>query len=376
MSPYLKLEELGKRIEYTFLKHIFERKDWELFLERAKTYPFRSICVPPHLIKEAKRVFPKKVVSVAGFPLGFQLLETKLKEIEDLFKESAEEVDFVINLSFVKARNKEALLRELELVRKISKDKVIKAIIETPWLRPEEIEFVISLLMATGIDYVKTSTGFWGKATTLEEIIFLKKLSQGRIKIKASGGIRDLDTALAFLDAGADLIGTSSGYEILRELETKSGEFPSPKDEVVDIYVDGCSLGNPGPGGYGIIIKDGNSEIVLSGGEPYTTNNRMELLAVIKALAYFKEPKKIRIHSDSEYVIKGATEWLPIWVKRGFKGANGKTIKNEDLWRELARWLKIHQVIFSKVLAHAGHPENERVDRIAKGEAKKWRKNS
>lgn len=146
--------------------------------------------------------------------------------------------------------------------------------------------------------------------------------------------------------------------------------------EFIDIYVDGCSLGNPGPGGYGIIIKEGNSEIILSGGEPYTTNNRMELLAVIKALAYFKEPKRIRIYSDSEYVIKGATEWLPIWVKRGFKSADGKAIKNEDLWRELVHWLKIHQVIFSKVLAHSGHPENERVDRIAKREAKKWRKNS
>ncbi|MGC8966532.1 MAG: ribonuclease HI [Caldimicrobium sp.] len=145
--------------------------------------------------------------------------------------------------------------------------------------------------------------------------------------------------------------------------------------ERIRVYVDGCSLGNPGPGGYAALIKVDGEEIVISGGAPFSTNNRMELLAVIKALSFFKEPKEIIVFSDSEYVIKGATEWLLTWKKRGFKTSSGEPVKNLDLWRELERWLSFHQVRFEKVPAHSGHSENERVDRLAKREAKKWQKN-
>ncbi|BAU24094.1 ribonuclease H [Caldimicrobium thiodismutans] len=144
----------------------------------------------------------------------------------------------------------------------------------------------------------------------------------------------------------------------------------------ISVYVDGCSLGNPGPGGYGVLIKKGGKEIVLKGGEAETTNNRMELMAVIKALSYFKNKSKIVVYGDSEYVIKGATEWLPLWKKKGFKTSEGKPVKNQDLWKELERWLNFHEVRFIKVPAHSGHPENERVDQIAKAEARKWKRNS
>lgn len=145
---------------------------------------------------------------------------------------------------------------------------------------------------------------------------------------------------------------------------------------IVELYTDGCSLGNPGPGGYACLIRNGERETILSGGEPYTTNNRMELLSVIKGLAYFTEPKKVKVYTDSEYVLRGATEWLPQWRRKGFKGSSGKPVKNQDLWLELEKWLKFHEVTFVKVPAHAGHPENERVDRLAKKEAEKWRRNS
>lgn len=142
------------------------------------------------------------------------------------------------------------------------------------------------------------------------------------------------------------------------------------------IYTDGCSLGNPGPGGYAVLIKNLGKDVLLSGSFSYTTNNKMELLAVIKALSYFKEPKKIKIYTDSEYVVKGATEWLPKWKVNGYKTSEGKPIKNRELWEELENWLKFHEVVFIKIPAHKGHPENEKVDKIAKKEAMKWKKNS
>ncbi len=151
----------------------------------------------------------------------------------------------------------------------------------------------------------------------------------------------------------------------------------SSENSEIFIFVDGCSLGNPGPGGYAVIIKkdNNNEEVILTGGEPFTTNNRMELLAVIKALSFFKEPQDLIIYSDSEYVIKGAREWLPRWKSRDFKTSEGKPVKNQDLWIELEKWLSFHRVKFEKVFAHSGHPENERADKLAKKEAEKWKKN-
>ncbi len=142
----------------------------------------------------------------------------------------------------------------------------------------------------------------------------------------------------------------------------------------VEVYVDGASLGNPGPGGYAVLIKTGEEEVVLKGGEKETTNNRMELRAVIEALSYFKEPTELVIYSDSEYVIKGVTKWRKIWEKNNFKRANKKPLKNKDLWDELFKKQDFHKVFFVKIPAHKGHPENEKVDKIAKEEAKKWKK--
>ncbi len=146
--------------------------------------------------------------------------------------------------------------------------------------------------------------------------------------------------------------------------------------ETIEIYVDGCSLGNPGPGGWAVLIKTKEGEKIITGSEPFATNNQMELKAVISSLSYFKEPKKIKIYTDSEYVIKGITQWLPKWKKRNYLTSEGKPVKNKELWETLENLVKFHQVEWEKVPAHSGHPYNERVDKIAKKSARKWKKDS
>lgn len=135
--------------------------------------------------------------------------------------------------------------------------------------------------------------------------------------------------------------------------------------EPVRIYTDGACKGNPGPGGWGALLKIGASEKELFGGEPQTTNNRMELTAVIRALETLKPPCKVAVYTDSQYVQKGISEWLHDWKRRGWRTADKKPVKNVDLWRELDRLAGMHRVAWHWVRGHAGHPENERADALA-----------
>lgn len=136
--------------------------------------------------------------------------------------------------------------------------------------------------------------------------------------------------------------------------------------DVVDIFTDGACSGNPGPGGWGVILRMGAVEKELFGGEALTTNNRMEMTAVIRALAALKRPVLARVHTDSQYVQKGISEWIVGWKKRGWKTADKQPVKNEDLWRELDRLAGLHQVEWLWVRGHAGHVENERADMLAR----------
>ncbi len=136
--------------------------------------------------------------------------------------------------------------------------------------------------------------------------------------------------------------------------------------EEVEIFTDGACSGNPGPGGWGAILRAGGHERELYGGEAETTNNRMELTAVIKALAALKRPVQARVHTDSQYVQKGISEWIHGWKRRGWKTADRQPVKNEDLWRELDRLAACHEVEWHWVKGHAGHPENERADALAR----------
>lgn len=133
----------------------------------------------------------------------------------------------------------------------------------------------------------------------------------------------------------------------------------------VEIWTDGACKGNPGWGGWGALLKHGRHEKTLHGGEPNTTNNRMELLAVIRALEALKRRCVVVVHTDSQYVQKGMTEWLPNWKRRNWRTADKKPVKNADLWQRLDELVQLHEVHWKWVRGHAGDPGNERADQLA-----------
>ncbi len=135
---------------------------------------------------------------------------------------------------------------------------------------------------------------------------------------------------------------------------------------MIEIYTDGACSGNPGPGGWGALLRIGSAETELCGGEPATTNNRMELLAVIEALQSLAQPVEARVYTDSQYVQKGISEWIHSWKRRGWKTAGKEPVKNEDLWRRLDALASGHKLEWHWVRGHNGHPENERVDALAR----------
>ena len=134
----------------------------------------------------------------------------------------------------------------------------------------------------------------------------------------------------------------------------------------IDIFTDGACAGNPGPGGWAAILRAGPQEKELSGGEADTTNNRMELTAVIRGLEALKQPSQVMVHTDSRYVMDGTTQWIRNWKKNGWKTADRKPVKNEDLWRVLDALCARHSVQWRWVRGHSGHPENERADALAR----------
>lgn len=135
--------------------------------------------------------------------------------------------------------------------------------------------------------------------------------------------------------------------------------------DIVRIYTDGGCRGNPGPGGWGVLLHYKDHEKTLYGGEVMTTNNRMELMAAIMGLESLSRPCKVHVTTDSQYVRKGITEWIVQWKKRGWKTAAKEPVKNEDLWRRLEIAVQRHEVVWHWVRGHSGHAENERVDALA-----------
>ncbi len=135
--------------------------------------------------------------------------------------------------------------------------------------------------------------------------------------------------------------------------------------KVVEIYTDGACKGNPGPGGWGALLRYNGTEKHLKGAESNTTNNRMELMAAIQALKALKRPCQVSLTTDSQYVRKGITEWIHGWKKKDWKNASKKPVKNADLWQELDALSQKHQVEWHWVKGHSGHPDNEKVDQLA-----------
>ncbi|CAO3400450.1 ribonuclease HI [Azospirillum sp. 11R-A] len=147
---------------------------------------------------------------------------------------------------------------------------------------------------------------------------------------------------------------------------TDSTTSPESGGKTVDIFTDGACSGNPGPGGWGAILRYGEVEKELYGGEPATTNNRMELMAAIMALEALKKPVTVRLFTDSEYVKNGITKWIHGWKAKGWMTADRKPVKNVDLWQRLEEAKRQHEIEFHWVRGHAGHPENERADELAR----------
>lgn len=147
----------------------------------------------------------------------------------------------------------------------------------------------------------------------------------------------------------------------------------SSGNALVQISTDGACLGNPGPGGWGVLLRTGSRERELAGGEAMSTNNRMELMAAIMALESLKRPCTVRLRTDSQYVRQGILEWLPNWVRRGWKTASGAAVKNQDLWQRLQLAAGPHSIEWQWVKGHSGDPDNERVDALARAAAERYK---
>ena len=135
--------------------------------------------------------------------------------------------------------------------------------------------------------------------------------------------------------------------------------------DIIYIYTDGACKGNPGAGGWGALLVSAGHRKEISGGEANTTNNRMEMTAVIRALESLKRPSTVEVHTDSQYVQKGISEWMAGWKRRNWRTADGKPVKNQDLWLQLDALSQLHRIEWKWVRGHAGHPENERADALA-----------
>ncbi len=139
-----------------------------------------------------------------------------------------------------------------------------------------------------------------------------------------------------------------------------------PNPQIVEIFTDGACSGNPGPGGWGALLRIGDKEREINGGESQTTNNRMEMMAAIQALEALKRASQVHLHTDSTYVRNGITKWIHAWKARNWRTADRKPVKNIDLWQRLDRAVATHQVKWFWVKGHSGHPDNDRADQLAR----------
>ncbi len=214
--------EINKYIDHTVLKATASEDDIIALCEEAREYEFFSVCVNSGYVPLAKKNLAGskvKVCAVVGFPLGAMSTEAKIFEAERAVKDGAEEIDMVMNIGELKSRNYSKVEDEIADIKKAIGDLVLKVIIETCYLTPQEITLASEIAVKAGADFVKTSTGFGTDGAKMEDINLMKKAVNGGAKIKASGGIKNLDTALSYIEAGVDRIGTSSGVSIVKELK-------------------------------------------------------------------------------------------------------------------------------------------------------------
>jgi deoxyribose-phosphate aldolase len=216
---------IASYIEHTNLSPVLTIRDIDKLVEEAKQFNFLGICVPPFWVKRAQREIGKEkiiLVTVAGFPLGYNMTETKLDEIKRAIDNGADEIDVVWNISSFKTGIPWTKI-EVAKCSKLVHDhqKIVKVIIETAYLSEKELEQACKICADAGADFVKTSTGFAPSGAKVEDIKRMKEFLPDHVGIKASGGIKTLEQTLALIEAGADRIGTSSGISIINEFNTK-----------------------------------------------------------------------------------------------------------------------------------------------------------
>lgn len=186
-------------------------------------------------------------------------------------------------------------------------------------------------------------------------------------------GFHSLEEAATWLKGLDDSLKAGLPPELARLLKRPAAsEQPAPNPEQVLIYTDGSAIRNPGPGGYGVVLKHKGRRKELSGGEPHTTNNRMELKACIEGLRALKKPSEVQLYSDSKYVVESIRKgWAKRWQTNGWKRQDKQPVENQDLWEQLLELLEKHRVTFQWTRGHAGQPENERCDQLALAAAKR-----
>ncbi len=218
---------VGKYIDHTLLKATAKPEDIVVLCDEAKTYNFYAVCVNGCYVKLAKEQLANtdvKVASVIGFPLGMMSIESKVMESVNCIKDGADEIDMVINVGQLNAKNFDYIEEEISEIKKAIGDKVLKVIIETCYLTDEEKQKVCEIALKANVDFVKTSTGFGTGGATYDDVKLMYNVVKGNAQVKASGGVRDLETALKHIELGATRLGTSSGVKIV------TGKGESSKD--------------------------------------------------------------------------------------------------------------------------------------------------
>jgi deoxyribose-phosphate aldolase len=212
--------EIAKVIEHTLLKPGANKDDIRKLCNEAAEYQFHGVCVPPYYVRLAKEYLKDehlKVITVIGFPFGYQTKGTKVEETKKVIEDGADEIDMVINIAAFKSDDLTYVREDIESIATLCRlrNKTLKVIIETCLLSPEEIVKICELVGDIGVDFIKTSTGFNGEGATIENVKLIRQSTPGKIKIKAAGGIKTREFAEQLIKAGADRIGTSSGIFIV-----------------------------------------------------------------------------------------------------------------------------------------------------------------
>ena len=217
-------KEIYAHIDHTLLKAFAKWEDIEKLCDEAVKYQTASVCIPQTYIKRVKEKYGDKltICTVIGFPLGYNLTESKIVEAEQSLANGASEIDMVVNISDVKNGDYEKVENEIRTIKEAVGDKILKVIIETCYLTEEEKIAMCEAVTKAGADYIKTSTGFGTDGARMEDVILFKEHIGDNVKIKAAGGVRTKEDLIAFIEAGCDRIGTSSAIKMLKGEENKS----------------------------------------------------------------------------------------------------------------------------------------------------------